>query len=43
MLKLAIDAPVTIREDEAAIIEAAFREGYVKPKTYHETGRKWPS
>ena len=40
MLKLAIDAPVTIREDEAAIIEAAFREGYVKPKTYPRNGKK---
>lgn len=40
VLKLAIDAPVTIREDEAAIIEAAFREGYVKPKTYPRNGKK---
>ena len=40
VLKLTIDAPVTIREDEAAIIEAAFREGYVKPKTYPRNGKK---
>ena len=40
VLKLAIDAPVTIRENEAAIIEAAFREGYVKPKTYPRNGKK---
>jgi glutamate synthase (NADPH/NADH) small chain len=25
-------APVTIREDEVAIVEMAFREGYIKPK-----------
>lgn len=40
VLKLAIDAPVTIRENEAAIIEAAFRESYVKPKTYPRNGKK---
>ena len=40
VLKLAIDAPVTIREDEAAIFEAAFREGYIKPRTYPRNGKK---
>ena len=40
VLKQAIDAPVTIREDEAAIIEAAFREGYIKPRTYPRNGKK---
>ena len=40
VLKLAIDDPVTIREDEAAIIEAAFREGYIKPRTYPRNGKK---
>lgn len=35
-----MDAPVTIREDEAAIIEAAFREGYVQPKQYKRNGKK---
>lgn len=32
VLKLSIDAPTTIRENEAAIAEAAFREGYIKPQ-----------
>ncbi|MBO8448183.1 MAG: glutamate synthase subunit beta [Bacteroidetes bacterium] len=40
VLKLTMDAPVTIREDEAAVIEAAFREGYVKPGTYPRNGKK---
>lgn len=31
VLKLSCDAPVTIRENEAAIAEQAFREGYVHP------------
>lgn len=31
VLKLSADEPVTIRENEVSIIEAAFREGYVKP------------
>lgn len=40
VLKLTIDAPVTIREDEGAIIEAAFREGLVKPVTPERNGKK---
>ena len=40
VLKLSINAPVTIREDEAAIIEAAFREGYVQPKVPRRNGRR---
>ncbi len=40
VLKLSMDAPVTIREDEAAIIEAAFREGLVQPKQYKRNGKK---
>ena len=40
VLKLTTDAPVTIREDEAAVIEAAFREGYVKPGSYPRNGKK---
>ena len=40
VLKLSIDAPVTIREDEAAVIEAAFREGYIKSRTYARNGKK---
>ena len=39
VLKLSFNAPVTIREDEAAIIEAAFREGYVKPRMYKRNGK----
>lgn len=39
---LTIDkAPVTIRENEAAITEMAFREGYIKPRPpQHRTGKK---
>ena len=40
VLQLSMGAPVTIREDEAAIIEAAFREGYVVPKQYARNGRR---
>ena len=40
VLKLSIDSPVTIREDECAIIEAAFREDYVTPKTYARNGKR---
>lgn len=40
VLKLSMDAPVTIREDEAAIIEAAFREGFVQPKQYERNGKQ---
>lgn len=40
VLKLSINAPVTIRENEAAIIEAAFREGYVIPQQYKRNGKK---
>ena len=32
--------PTTIREDEAAIIEAAFREGFIQPKTDIERNGK---
>lgn len=39
VLKLSMDAPVTIREDEAAIIEAAFREGYVQPRQHERNGK----
>ena len=31
---------MTVREDEAAVIEAAFREGYVKPQIWQRNGRK---
>lgn len=40
VLNLAIDAPVTIRENEAAIVEAAFREGYVVPQEYDRNGKR---
>lgn len=40
VLKLSIDSPVTIREDEAAIIEAAFREGYITAQQYERNGKK---
>ena len=40
VLKLSMDAPVTVREDEAAVIEAAFREGYVRPERYARNGKK---
>lgn len=40
VLSLSMDAPVTIRENEAAIIEAAFREGYVQPRTYKRNGNR---
>ncbi|MGL4518545.1 MAG: glutamate synthase subunit beta [Phocaeicola sp.] len=40
VLKLTIDSPVTIRENEAAIAEMAFREGYVKPRKIERNGKK---
>ena len=40
VLKLSIDSPVTIRDNEGAIAETAFREGYVKPQTYARNGKK---
>lgn len=39
-LNLCIDAPVTIRENECSIIEHAFREGYIQPRTYRRNGKK---
>ena len=40
LLKLSCDQPVTIRENEAAIVEAAFREGYIQVKTPERNGKK---
>lgn len=40
VLKLSCDAPVTIRENEAAIAEAAFREGYIVPARPERNGWK---
>ncbi|MFK2295772.1 glutamate synthase subunit beta [Bacteroides fragilis] len=40
VLKLSCDEPVTIRENEAAIVEAAFREGYITPVTPIRNGKR---
>lgn len=40
VLKLSMNAPVTIREDECSVIEAAFREGYVQPRKFESNGKK---
>ncbi len=40
VLKLSMDAPVTVREDECSIIENAFREGFVEPQSYPRKGKK---
>lgn len=40
VLKLSCDEPVTIRENEAAIIEAAFREGYIQPVVPQRNGKR---
>lgn len=40
VLKLSFDAPVTIRENEAAIAEAAFREGYIEPVAPERNGKR---
>lgn len=40
VLKLSMDAPTTIRENEGAIAEAAFREGYVKIHNYERNGKR---
>ena len=40
VLKLSCDEPVTIRENEAAIVEAAFREGYIQPITPERNGKR---
>ena len=39
VLNLTDHAPVTNREDEAAITEAAWRENYIKPQTYERNGK----
>lgn len=39
VLKLSMNAPVTIREDECSVIEAAFREGYVQPRKFERNGK----
>lgn len=40
VLNLSIDSPVTIRENEASIIETAFHEGYITPQKYIRNGKK---
>lgn len=40
VLNLTIHQPVTIREDECAIIEMAFQEGYVKPRSITRNTQK---
>ncbi len=39
-LKLTLDQPVTIREDECSVIEMAYQEGYVQPQTFTRNGKK---
>ena len=39
VINLTDHAPVTNREDEAAITEAAWRENYIKPQTYERNGK----
>lgn len=40
VLKLSCDEPVTIRENEAAIVETAFRERYITPVTPIRNGKR---
>lgn len=40
VLKLSCDEPVTIRENEAAIVEAAFREEYITPVIPVRNGKR---
>ena len=40
VLKLSCDEPVTIRENEAAIAEEAFREGYIVPIQPQRNGKR---
>jgi glutamate synthase (NADPH/NADH) small chain len=40
VLKLSADEPVTIRENEAAIVESAFREGYISPVEIERNGKR---
>jgi glutamate synthase (NADPH/NADH) small chain len=40
VLKLSCNEPVTNREDEAAITEMAFQEGYITPKKPKRNGKK---
>lgn len=39
VLNHCLDAPVTTRENECSIIEKAFAEGYISPRTYDRNGK----
>lgn len=40
VLNHSMDAPVTVRENECSIIERAFREGYIRPRSFAQNGKK---
>lgn len=40
VLNHSMDAPVTVRENECSIIERAFREGYIRPRSIDRNGKK---
>ncbi len=40
VLNMTMEEPVTNRENEAAITEVAWREGYITPRIYKRNGRK---
>ena len=40
VLNHCMEAPVTTRENECSIIEKAFAEGYIKPRTYERNGKR---
>ncbi len=40
VLNHSMDAPVTVRENECSIIERAFREGYIRPRSFDRNGKK---
>jgi glutamate synthase (NADPH/NADH) small chain len=40
VLNHSMDAPVTVRENECSIIERAFREGYIRPRSFARNGKK---
>lgn len=40
ILKLSANSPVTIRENEVSIVEAAFREGYIRPVRPDRNGKR---
>lgn len=40
VLNHSMDAPVTVRENECSIVERAFREGYIRPRSFARNGKK---